>query len=243
MKTAQIPDNWTIEQVGRRLYVYNERGEARCGAVKRDGTACHDWPMKGKARCRRHGGKVASGKASGAYKDGKHIMRYDMPERLSQHFEKLANDPKLLDLRDNILILDIRLQELMAKFDTADFGEAVLPKLSKLSYRAEKALRNKDMEAFVDLWNQMTELIRRGQGDYLTWQDILQTNDERRKMTKTVVDIELSAHRAISLNELMYLFDKLYHIFQDSNNLENAKDRENSYVEGVRYLLNEGKPK
>ena len=42
----------------------------RCGAKNRQGNPCQKWPIKGRTRCRNHGGKSLIGTASPSFKTG-----------------------------------------------------------------------------------------------------------------------------------------------------------------------------
>ena len=44
----------------------------RCGAKNRQGNPCQKWPLKGRNRCRNHGGKSLRGVDSPSFKNGKH---------------------------------------------------------------------------------------------------------------------------------------------------------------------------
>ena len=44
----------------------------RCGAKNRQGNPCQKWPIRGRNRCRNHGGKSLIGTASPSFKNGKH---------------------------------------------------------------------------------------------------------------------------------------------------------------------------
>lgn len=239
MKTEHIPKTWTIEKRGRRQYVFDDTGKARCGAINAKKTPCMKPPAKGHCRCNTHGAKNKAGKDNVSYKHGAYVGRYTMPRSLNDRHEEMQNDPQLLDLRNNIGIIDSRLQQLLDKIENADFGEAVLPQLNRLYYRAERHLRNRDMDEFAAVWIEIGDMIRRGQQDYLTWQELIKVNGERGKMTKQVVDMELAAHRAVSLNELMYVINRLIDSFENTNTIEDEAKRKELFTVSIRALLNE----
>lgn len=55
--TARVPGRYPPGSGphGGRV-VSSDNGRPRCGATCRDGTPCRNWPRKGQARCRMHGG-------------------------------------------------------------------------------------------------------------------------------------------------------------------------------------------
>lgn len=54
---------------------------------------CYQWPMRGKTKCRLHGGKQERGKAE--------IENY-MPARIVENYERLLQDPQILSLQREI---------------------------------------------------------------------------------------------------------------------------------------------
>lgn len=44
--------------------------DRQCGATTRDGDACKNWAMRGRTRCRMHGGKSRRGMAAPRYQHG-----------------------------------------------------------------------------------------------------------------------------------------------------------------------------
>ncbi len=239
MRVDHIPDAWVIKKQGRRIYVFDEHSKARCSYQKDNGKPCMNSPSKGHCRCRFHGSRNKSGKEHGSYTTGKHVGRYAIPTSLSDRYQEMQDDPNILDLKNNLGIIDVRLQQLLNKIENADFGQSVLPQLSKLYYRAERHLRNKDMDKFAETWIDMGGLIQQGSNDYTVWQEIISVNDKRSGMVKKVVDIELAAHRAVSINELMAVLNRMVNAFEDSNELLSAQERKTAFTLEVRKLLNE----
>jgi hypothetical protein len=64
-----------------------------CGARNRQGEPCRAPAMKGKKRCRLHGGKSLSGKAHGRYKHG-HWTKESIEER--RRFSELLKEARRL---------------------------------------------------------------------------------------------------------------------------------------------------
>jgi hypothetical protein len=58
---------------GRRSPFKKEHvAPVRCGAKNRQGNPCQKWPIKGRNRCRNHGGKSLRGMDSPSFKNGMH---------------------------------------------------------------------------------------------------------------------------------------------------------------------------
>lgn len=75
----------------------------RCGAKTRQGATCLNAAMKGRHRCRMHGGKggAPSGERNGNYKDGRHTKERLQAERESaarvRELYRQARDAGLFD--------------------------------------------------------------------------------------------------------------------------------------------------
>lgn len=81
-----------------------------CGAKTRQGTSCQRSPARGRKRCRLHGGATPRGRASPHFKTGEHSKF--LPDRLIGRYEEAQADPHLRSLRQDIAILQVRIQEL-----------------------------------------------------------------------------------------------------------------------------------
>ena len=60
----------------------------RCGAKNRQGNPCQKWPIRGRNRCRNHGGKSLRGVDSPSFKNGRHsklLPRNLMGKMLAYH--------------------------------------------------------------------------------------------------------------------------------------------------------------
>jgi hypothetical protein len=93
-----------------------------CGAkTKHDGTPCERSPVRGRTRCRVHGGKTLVGSASPTYRTGRY-SKY-VPERLRERYEAAEDDAELLSLRGEIALTDARLLDLLARVNTGESGQ------------------------------------------------------------------------------------------------------------------------
>ncbi len=87
---------------GKRCNAHSKRTGAPCGAVA----------MKGRDKCKNHGGHSLKGIASPTFKDGKRSKYMHLPEHLSARVGEYINDHKLIELRENIAVTDARLTDL-----------------------------------------------------------------------------------------------------------------------------------
>src|SRR5918999_1579701 len=93
-----------------------------CGAkTKHDGTPCERSPIRGRTRCRLHGGKTPVVPACKQYRSGRYSTY--LPERLRERYEQAEGDAKLLSLKSEVALTDARLIDLLARVDTGESGQ------------------------------------------------------------------------------------------------------------------------
>lgn len=86
----------------------------RChGHLLRTKKPCKNYAMNGKKVCRLHGGLTPIGPAHGAFKHGRYSKF--LPARFLARYEEALADDTLVELRDEIAILDLRLAQLVEK--------------------------------------------------------------------------------------------------------------------------------
>jgi|SRR3954464_9304605 hypothetical protein len=83
----------------------DSNAKRRCGAKNRQGEPCKKAPMKGKSRCRSHGGKSLAGKDSKVYRHGIYSETYTAEEIKSLDYLK----ERLSSVDDEITLTRIRL--------------------------------------------------------------------------------------------------------------------------------------
>lgn len=87
-----------------------------CGAKNRQGSPCQKFPLRGRTRCRLHGGLTPRGIASPHFKTGRY-SNY-LPDRLVSDYERLAGEAGSLDFREELAVVEARLSELMCELHT-----------------------------------------------------------------------------------------------------------------------------
>lgn len=120
----------------------------RCGARRRDGNPCTAFPVRGKDRCRMHGGATPI----------KHGLRskYGPPPRIAERIAALEHDSRVLDLRHVGAHLYAVVEEILGALEdeerlSTEQAEALLPVLRELRKTATDYRRLALDTRFVDL--------------------------------------------------------------------------------------------
>lgn len=164
----------------------------QCNAKsKRTGEQCRARAVIGSTKCYHHGGKTPKGVASPNYQTGRY-SKY-LPARLLERYEESAADGELLALREEIALLDSRLADLLKRVDSGEAGQAW--KDAKAAHRKlTLALQTKDTQGMLTAVSELEAAIGKGHGDYLAWNEIQTTLDQRRRLVeserKRLVDMQ-----------------------------------------------------
>lgn len=193
-ENVPLPDGWKqIKGKDGLIYTLDEKGTGRCGALK-NGKYCHRYPVAGRNRCPKHGGKTPRGSVHHKWKDGRYSK--DMPSRLAERYTKAVEDKELLNLREEIGVIEARIGDLLTRVDTGESGS--MWRAIKTNYSTlRKAASSGDQQAFADSLNELGRLITKGSGDYTAWDEVLRTISHRRKL------VESERKRLTEMNQMI----------------------------------------
>jgi hypothetical protein len=167
----------------------------KCGArTKHDGTPCERSPIRGRTRCRLHGGKTLVGTACAHYRSGRY-SEY-VPEQLRAHYERAEADAELLSLRGEVALTDARLTELLSRVQTGESG-ALWADLKKAYREFQAAKHGKDVTRMQIALMRVEYLIDGAVQDHDAWTEIGDLIEQRRKLT------ESEFKRMVALGEMM----------------------------------------
>jgi hypothetical protein len=157
----------------------NETGlVVQCGARTRTGAPCQTAKMAN-GRCRMHGGLTPKGIASVHFTHGRYS--WYLPARLAERCEQAQTDPRLLEYRDDIGLVDARIGELLARIGSHESGETwkdlrecwrEVERLRASTVNKGVTGREKELDAFG-------ACVRRGLDDHLAWEEIGAQLDRR----------------------------------------------------------------
>lgn len=164
-----------------------------CGAKTRNGGTCRNKPVRGRTRCRMHGGASLVGIAHPSFTTGKH-SKY-LPMRLQEAYAAAMADPDLLGLRSEIALLDARLLDLLGRVDSGESGQlwdsmrdswlgftaAARALSAETDPRKREVLRAKQNEAAAAIEG----LVEQGTADSAAWAEALAVVEQRRRLVET----------------------------------------------------------
>lgn len=149
-----------------------------CGAKTRSGGSCRRVAMAN-GRCDMHGGKSLSGIAAPAFKHGRYSKH--LPARMAERYQASLDDPDALNLRQDVALVDARLNDLLSQVDTGESGRR-WGLLKDAADAYQDASTPDDQKTAL---RRMLGLIQAGFSDHLAWQDIGQALEQRRKLVDT----------------------------------------------------------
>lgn len=153
-------------------------------------------------KCRIHGGKSLAGIASPAYKDGRYSRV--LPTRLRARYDAARSDTALLELREDISLLDARLEDLLGRVDTGESG-ALWGRLMEARSDLLGAKRAADMKAQAEALNLILELISEGHADYRAWGELASVLEQRRRLVESERKRLVEAQQTMTVENAMLL--------------------------------------
>lgn len=175
-------------------YSFDETGKAICGAHNKRGLPCEKSPSQGRNRCKLHGGNSPRGVAHPRFKSGG--FSRDLPSRLAQRYENAVADPKLLELRSDIAVVESRIGDLLSRVDTGESG-AMWRGVKTLYNEMRAAVQAGDQQKFANLLGELGKVVNKGHQDYVAWDEVLKTITARRRL------VESERKRLVEMKQMM----------------------------------------
>jgi len=238
MLTNHIPDTWRIEEIDGRIFCYDENGIARCGALKRtDGKPCMNRPSDNGRCVRMHNGNAVSGELHPSFKTGEYtrIRRY-MPKRLGDIYDNYTDDIELNDLDPNIKLIDSRIDELLTRLDSGDYGNSYKKINEEFDKLDESVKIGDDVGIFIQM-NSLRKLIKDGSKDYQIWSEIVDLNMKRSQLLERKHKILLASENAITINEFTAFLSAMKQAFFEAAQLPTLDARRNHFAQKMNSYL------
>jgi hypothetical protein len=170
--------------------------------------------VPGRSVCHIHGGKSLSGIASPTFIHGRYSA--SLPARLSAQYQESQRDPRLLELRDDISLLDARLGDLLKRVDTGESG-ALWGKL--LTAKAELAsVGGTSTEATLKrqaIMGYILDLIAKGHADHQAWRELGAVIEQRRKLVESERKRLVESQQMITTERAMLLLGAVVGVIKE----------------------------
>lgn len=189
---------------------YDEAGKQICGAkVQTEYGRCRRSPVRGKNRCKRHGGHTPSGPAHPAYKDGSRSIASPwagaLPERMRETFEAVKEDTRRSQgsLENHIAAIDTRLLELLKRVDagiTLDLWRQL--RTAMQDFRVAQRATPTDVEGMDANLATMERLIQHGTNDAAAWEEVGKQVDRSVRVRDAETRRILLLERIVTMEQL-----------------------------------------
>jgi hypothetical protein len=182
----------------------------RCGSKnKQNGGTCENWVVRGRTRCRIHGGKSLVGTACPHYRSGRY-SEY-VPERLRARYEQAQDDPDLLSLRSEVALVDARLIDLLSRVDSGESGQ-LWADLKRAHQEFTAAKRGKDVARMQVTLTRVEYLIDSAVQDHQAWAEIGALIEQRRKLTESEAKRQRELQQMLTTEEALAMIRRLIDI-------------------------------
>ena len=160
-------------------------------------------------RCKLHGGASLAGPAHPNFRHGRH-SRF-MPNNLADQYNASVNDPQLVQMRDELALIDLRVDELYSSIGQTGNAKAlrgIRGKLSEFKTAGSRGGKGAVGAARLAL-QQLEDLIDAACTTAATWEELRDTIDLRRRLseseTRRLKDMHqtITAERALALMALL----------------------------------------
>lgn len=178
-----------------------------CGAKTRQGAPCKGRAMPN-GRCRMHGGSTPVGINLPQFKAGRY-SKY-IPDRLSTKYNESLSDPKLLEMREEVALIDGRLSELLTNLQKGD-TKTLWTKLQKAWGSYKSASDDKAVFYLMEIG----ELIKNGNEAYALWDEVYQVVEQRRRVVESERKRLVEMQQTITNDRAMILIGALLGIIKE----------------------------
>lgn len=175
----------------------------QCTAMsKQTGQRCKRAVTPGRTVCHYHGGATPRGVALPQFKTGRYSKA--LPDRLAARYEEAASDPNLLALREDIALLDSRLEDVLKRADTGEAGR-LWSRLRELKGCVAEAQSRGDVAEREARLAEMLAVIDEGAADWAIWAEVLKLLEARRKLVESERGRLVQMHQILTAEEAMAL--------------------------------------
>jgi hypothetical protein len=161
---------------------YHVSGALLCAGHNSAGELCEGIAIKGKTKCRKHGGRSLSGMAHPNYKHGRYSR--DLLSDMATRVDEARGNPELLSVSDDIALVEARIGEVLRQLGTGESGAAWLA-LKRTMGEFQGAVTRGDMAGMHQHFQAMQALVKEGSGTARAWEELRRLEETRCKLVQT----------------------------------------------------------
>lgn len=204
---------------------------------KRSGERCKNFCSPGRTVCRFHGGRTPRGFNLPQTRHG--FYSRNLPPHLRTTYQKSLTDPRRVELREFIALVDARLAQLLQEYNLID-EENRMDKARIQFQRMKNAWTNGDRANLRSAMIELDRLIRFGVRDYQIWKEIVKMLERRSKLSMSQLKWEIDSGQMIPADQAITLFTAVGHVIKD--NITDPKILE-EISEGIYGLIDQDQEK
>lgn len=214
--------------------------------ANRPGRFCTSYPLRGKTRCRKHGGRSLSGFASATFKHG--LYSKDLKGLLGKNYQQARQNPDLISNYEQVALFDALISECLGRLTSMDPRPDwdLVVSVHAAFHVFEGAQRLKDVASMMSsqtvMKSDLAALVeaRGALQHYLeTREQLAALIEQRRKLVDSEVKRRKDAQEMILKPQVYGLMSALLHIVVTEVTDRRQRQR---ILDGVR-LLTEGTAK
>jgi hypothetical protein len=184
-------------------------GQRICNAHKRDGEICGQVAIRGRTKCKMHGGKSLSGTASPTFKHGRYSKV--IPAQLSADYHEFRSSPRLMSLSEEIALQQAHLADLLGQVGTGESGaawEALQDALDAFS----AALARQDQGGMNTHYATLRRIVGQGSTRAGLWKEIQATCETLRGLVSTETKTLLGMQQLITVQQHMLMLGAVHDV-------------------------------
>lgn len=183
--------------------------EGRCNHYPTSsGGYCGKWPMNGRTRCMKHGGKTLLGAAHPGYKDGRR-SKYKTLGKYKEAVERSLNDETILEQYNQIALLNARIEELIGELG-ADKPQPDWIELKKNWNQMQVAISAGNQLKANERVATIGQLIMDGNAYAKTWDDIGKNVIRQSRIIESERKRAVESHELVKANLVLIGYDAFF---------------------------------
>jgi len=208
------------------------------GISRQRGKPCENPPTKGRTRCRFHGGHTKRGADHPRYRPGS--WSAVVPARLAEKLERLVVDDGLYDLRQDVALANVRIEELLSQLQSKSTARWDL--LAEAYDLLDAAIKTGKAEVFTPALLDLRNLIKEGHKDDSLWEKIQRAKEHRLRLIESERRWLVDAGQMITSERLAALATEIQFVIKSAIENPNVPRQELCAVigQGFYMLMNRG---